>query len=174
MDSGRHIVLSGLLGSDGDSRKEKVMALLAARITHLLTGALIGAATVAPAASAQSPPPAAPDLGAMAIGAQDLPRGAKVIDEGPTKYPGADAAYERSFTLGRRAARAAGFDWLDSTVALYDDAPTTSSLFRAVRRSLASARGRRELARSIARSLEIPVRRVSVGSVRTLSAGDAS
>jgi hypothetical protein len=150
------------------------MALLPHPIAYLLVGALAATSVSAPAAWAQYPPTAEPDVGAMAIGVQDLPRGATVISQGAEKFPGADAAYERAFTLMPRAARRAGFDFLESTVAVYDDIPTAASAYGALRRVLGSARGRRALARSIARAIDVPTRRVKVGSVRALRVGDES
>jgi hypothetical protein len=144
------------------------------RITRLLIGALVAAGLLAPAAPAQDPPPAQPDLGAMAIGLQDLPPGAKVTAEGSATVPGAAVGYERMFTLSGRAARAAGFVFLDSSVQLCEDVPPASSLFRTMRRGFASTRGRRILARAVAAGLDVPVRRVKIGRVRDAHVGDES
>jgi hypothetical protein len=140
-------------------------------ITQLVVAAGMAGAVLAGTAWAQEPP-AEPDVSAMAVGVADLPDGATVIDEGPVKLPGASAAYERTFDLPPRAARVAGFVMLDSSVALCPDAAEASSLFAAIRHQLGSARGRRSFARSMAAALEIPVRRVKVGRLRTLRVGD--
>ena len=153
------------------------MALLARRITHLVAGLLAASVVLVATARAADPPPppsAQPDLAAMAIGVKDLPRGATVTDQGATKFPGAEAAYERSFELSRRAARKAGFEFLDSSVALFQDVPTASSLFAGVRRYFASSSGRRAVARETARELGIASRRVEVGTARNLQVGDDS
>jgi len=150
------------------------MVCLTRRITRLLVGALVAAGLLAPVGSAQQPAPAQPDLGAMAIGLQDLPHGARVTSEGGATLPGATVGYERMFTLNGRAARAAGFLFLDSSVQLCDDVPAASSLFRTLRRTFVSAWGRRVLVRSVAAGLDVPVRRVKIGRVRNARVGDES
>ena len=150
------------------------MAVHTRRITNLLVGAVVGAAVLAPAASAQYPPPPGPDPSTMAIGVADLPPGSIVTQQGATKMPGADSAYQRTFVLRPRAARAAGFVVLDSTVALYSDATAASEIFAMVRKDFGSRAGRRAFARAVAQDSGVPVRRVKVGSPADLHVGDES
>ena len=147
------------------------------RLAWLLSAVAIAAGIVCVTAGASvsaGRPAGAPDLAAMALAVSDLPSGARMEKQRYYRDPDFEAAYEREFSVpGTRLGRTRLLlVFNDLSVDSTDTAARTT--FQTLRFLVGQKAFRSALAREIARGAETPVRAVTVGRPRSVTAGDGA
>jgi hypothetical protein len=134
----------------------------------MLIAGLAVAALAAPAAAAAPPP--SPDLGAMALHPSDFPYGGKVTVAVDTGVLG----YDEELRVGDHASGHHRAATADQILAAFGTPGEARADLASTRRSFRSRRGRKELITIVAATMGVSPKRLRLGPVRSIDAGDAA